>query len=112
MGQQDSGGAAGAVAVLVVASAPAQHPDAGALLWRMVAERPLIAWALAPLAHLDAVRACIVVVGDDATDGARTLEWAPGRQVAVQPVALGAGLPSALRAALPAALATGEWVIA
>ncbi|MDE3229159.1 MAG: 2-C-methyl-D-erythritol 4-phosphate cytidylyltransferase [Chloroflexota bacterium] len=112
MGQHATGGAAGAVVALVVAVAPAHRIGAGETLWREVAGRPLIAWALAPLANLAGLRACIVVVDDAATDRAQTLEWSPGRRVAVQPVAAGANLASALRAGLPAALAAGEWVIA
>ncbi|HEX8732335.1 MAG TPA: 2-C-methyl-D-erythritol 4-phosphate cytidylyltransferase, partial [Ktedonobacterales bacterium] len=113
MGQHATGGAAGAVAALVVAVAPAHHLGAGATLWREVAGRPLIAWALAPLASLASLRACIVVVDDAATDRARALEWGvERRRVAVQSVAAGASLAAALRAGLPAALAVGEWVIA
>lgn len=106
MGQQDSGGMAGAVVALMVAAAPAQH--LGALLWREVAGRPLIAWALAPLAHLEALRACTVVVDDAEAERVRALEWAPGRRVVVHPLAAGADVWSALGAATP----VGEWLIA
>lgn len=108
MGQMDSGGIAGTVSAIVVGAAPAILLRDSSLLWRTVAGRPLIAWALTPLAGLDGLSDCVVLAPTSARRRALALRWAPGRRVRASLLAPGEDVWAAMREALP----SSEWIIA
>ena len=108
MGQVDSGGIAGTVSAIVVGAAPAILLRDSALLWRTVAGRPLIGWALAALAGLDDLRERVVIAPDSARRGARSQRAALGHGVRTHPLAPDGDVWAVMRAALP----TSEWIIA
>lgn len=108
MGQVDSGGIAGSVSAIVVGAAPAILLRDSALLWRAVARRPLIAWALDALAGLDGLSECIVIAPKNERRRAQPLRWGAGHHALAHPLAPGEDVWAAMREALPAS----EWVIA
>lgn len=80
----------GAVAALLVATAPDADAQARDLLWRTVAGRPLIGWPLQALTSLDALGYCALITTLERYDaGVRVIEndlnSAPGRVKAVIP---------------------------
>jgi 2-C-methyl-D-erythritol 4-phosphate cytidylyltransferase len=108
MGQVDSGGITGTVSALLVSAAPALLLRDSKLLWRTVAERPLIAWALNPLSCLEGLSDCVVIAPHSARRRAQALRWAPKRRARVYPVAPGEDVWAVMREALP----PSEWIIA
>ncbi|HEY7975996.1 MAG TPA: hypothetical protein VID72_11670, partial [Ktedonobacterales bacterium] len=91
MGQVDrSGSELGAVAALLVATAPDAGPLARDLLWRSVGGRPLAGWPLQALTSLDDLGYCAIITPlERYDDGVRLIERAPneapGRVTAVIP---------------------------
>jgi 2-C-methyl-D-erythritol 4-phosphate cytidylyltransferase len=85
MRQAESEFPSGAVAALLVATAPDAGVQAADLLWRTVAGRPLITWPLRVLLQLDALRECALVAPAERADDAQRLlaTEAPARSCAV-----------------------------
>lgn len=101
----------GAVAALLVATAPDVGVETSDLLWRPVAGRPLITWPLRALTQLDELRGCALVAPAERADDARRLlaTEAPalGCQVATSSERSWRGAISSGLARVPA----GEWII-
>lgn len=102
----------GAVAAIVVATAPAADERTRPLLWLPVAGRPLIAWPLRALAQLDPLGFCAVITSPAHKDDALMAiqDAAPARVSAVIPTA-----SRSWRRALATVSdipATCEWIIA
>lgn len=107
MGQVDIGGISGSVSAIVVGAAPAILVRDNALLWRVVAGRPLIAWALDPLSRLAGLSECVVVAPQNMGRRAQALRWGAGRRVRAHLTSPEADVWAAMREALP----SSEWVI-
>ena len=73
MDQADARTPSGAVAAVLVATAPDAGVQAADLLWRPVAGRPLSAWPVRSLARLDALRECALVAPVERAEDARRL---------------------------------------
>jgi 2-C-methyl-D-erythritol 4-phosphate cytidylyltransferase len=80
----------GAVAALLVATAPDAGPQASDLLWRAISGRPLIGWTLQALMALDDLSYCALITPlERYDDGVKVIEndlsRAPGRVKVVLP---------------------------